>query len=176
MEQEATCSRREEEMQGIVMEGGRGARARALLWAGFGPLLGTLAVLLGFVLLPTKNVFLHPDHWYECMLQCSVIPMGEWHYNLQNVNPKGNLGLCALFLLANTAAWLGTPRLLNRQTYLVCFLSGFTVMTSYWTLLYLVWTPVLGLPYPPPLLGAQASALWALCLSPCIQFQSEKTA
>ena len=32
-------------------------------------------------------------------------------------------------------------------------------MTGFWLLLYLVWTPLLGLPYPPPLLGAQASAV-----------------
>ena len=77
-EQEADCSRREEEMQGIVLERRGGIGARALLWAGFGPLIGTLAVLVGFVLWPTENVFLHPDHWFECMLQCGVVWMGEW--------------------------------------------------------------------------------------------------
>ena len=153
-------------MQGIVMEGRGGAGVKALLWAGFGPLLGTLSVLGGFVLWPTENVFLHPDHWYECMLQCGVFPMGEWHYNLQDVNHDSTdstcfwLGTYALFLLANTAAWLGTPRLLNRHAYLACFLSGFTIMMGYWILLYLVWTQLLGLPYPIPLIGAQASALW----------------
>ena len=84
--QEAACSRREEEMQGIVMEGRRGAGVKALLWAGFGPLLGTLSVLGGFVLWPTENVFLHPGHWYQCMLQCGVFPIGEWNHNLQNIN------------------------------------------------------------------------------------------
>ena len=69
------------------------------------------------------------------------------------------LGFCSLFLLANTAAWLGAPRLLNRHAYLASYLTGFTIMTGYWALLYLVWTPLLGLPYPPPLLGAQASAV-----------------
>ena len=68
-------------MQGIVMERRGGIGARALLWAGFGPLLGTLAVLVGFVLWPTENVFLHPNHWFECMLQCGVCWMGELHYN-----------------------------------------------------------------------------------------------
>ena len=79
-EQEAACCRREEEMQGIVMERRGGIGARALLWAGFGPLIGTLAVLVGFVLWPTENVFLHPNHWFECMLQCGVCWMGELHY------------------------------------------------------------------------------------------------
>ena len=65
-------------------------------------------------------------------------------------------GFIALFLLANTAAWLGAPRLLNRPAYLASFLTGFSVMTGYWLLLYLLWTPLLGLPYPPPLLGVQA--------------------
>ena len=69
-------------MQGIVMERRGGIGACALLWAGFGPLLGILAVLVGFVLWPTENVFLHPDHWFECMLQCGVVWMGEWCYNL----------------------------------------------------------------------------------------------
>ena len=92
MEQEATCSRREEEMQGIVMEGRGGVRVKALLWAGFGPLLGTLAVLVGFVLWPTENVFLHPDHWFECMLQCGVVAMGKWPHNLQTVTIEGFSG------------------------------------------------------------------------------------
>ena len=92
MEQEAACSRREEEMQGIVMGGRRGGGARALLWAGFGPLLGTLAVLVGFVLWPTENVFLHPDHWFECMLQCGVVAMGQWHHNQQKVNHDSHFG------------------------------------------------------------------------------------
>ena len=82
--QEAACSRREEEMKGIVMERRGGIGARALLWAGFGPLLGTLAVLVGFVLWPTENVFLHPNHWFECMLQCGVCWMGEWCYYTLN--------------------------------------------------------------------------------------------
>ena len=91
MEQEAACSRREEEMQGIVMEGGRGGGARDLLWAGFGPLLGTLAVLGAFVLWPTENVFLHPDQWYQCMLQCGIFPTGEWHHNLQSFKPDSQI-------------------------------------------------------------------------------------
>ena len=81
-EQEIACRRREEEMQGIVLERRCGAGARALLWTGFGPLQGTLAVLVGFVLWPTENVFLHPNHWFECMLQCGVVWMGECVGNL----------------------------------------------------------------------------------------------
>ena len=69
------------------------------------------------------------------------------------------LGTYSLCFLANTAAWLGTPRLLNRHAYLACFLPGFTIMTVYWVLVYLVWTQLLDLPYPIPLIGAQASAL-----------------
>ena len=69
-------------------------------------------------------------------------------------------GTYSLCFLANTAAWLGTPRLLNRHAYLACFLPGFSIMTVYWVLIYLVWTQLLDLPYPIPLIGAQASALW----------------
>ena len=172
--QEAACSRREEEMQGIVMEGGRGGGARALLWAGFGPLLGTLAVLVGFVLWPTENVFLHPDHWFECMLQCGVVAMGKWPHNLHHtvtIEVFFWQGFIALFLLANTAAWLGAPRLLNRPAYLASFLTGFTIMTGYWLLLYLVWTPLLGLPYPPPLLGVQAASAGIAAVVGAIWFQ-----
>ena len=160
-------------MQGIVMEGGRGGGARALLWAGFGPLLGTLAVLVGFVLWPTENVFLHPDHWFECMLQCGVVAMGKWPHNLKTVTIEGFFwqGFIALFLLANTAAWLGAPRLLNRPAYLASFLTGFTIMTGYWLLLYLVWTPLLGLPYPPPLLGVQAASAGIAAVVGAIWFQ-----
>ena len=98
------------------------------------------------------------------MLQCGVVAMGQWHHNQQKVNHDSHFecflqGFIALFLLANTAAWLGAPRLLNRPAYLASFLTGFSVMTGYWLLLYTVWTPLLDLPYPPPLLGVQASTL-----------------
>ena len=49
--------------------------------------------------------------------------------------------------------------MLNRPAYLASFLTGFSVMTGYWLLLYLLWTPLLDLPYPPPLLGVQACTL-----------------
>ena len=76
--------------------------------------------------------------------------------------------------MANTAAWLGVPRLLNRHAYLASYLTGFTIMTGYWALLYLVWTPLLGLPYPPPLLGAQACALCASTLTKIKVFLESK--
>lgn len=78
-EQEEVEANRQEEMREIVTERRCGAGAQHLLWGAAGPLLGTTAVLVGFVLWPTENVFLHPAHWFECMLQCGVVWMGECH-------------------------------------------------------------------------------------------------
>ena len=117
------------------------------------------------MLWPTKNVFHHPDHWYECMLQCGVVWMGEFYrlvglffcisnLNLNSISDSA-ADICSAFLLGNTAAWLGTRRLLSLRCYLVCYFTGAASTTAFWCLLYLVWTPLLGLPYPPPLIGAQ---------------------
>ena len=117
------------------------------------------------MLWPTKNVFHHPDRWYECMLQCGVVWMGEFYrlvglffcisnLNLNSISDSA-AAICSAFLLGNTAAWLGTRRLLSLRCYLVCYLTGAASTTAFWCLLYLVWTPLLGLPYPPPLIGAQ---------------------
>jgi hypothetical protein len=38
---------------------------------------GFSIVLIGFVLWPTSDVLHHPEHWYECMLQCSIVWCGE---------------------------------------------------------------------------------------------------
>ena len=44
-------------------------------------------------------------------------------------------------------------------------------MTGFWLLLYLVWSPLLGLPYPPPLLGAQAAVAGVTAVVTAIWFQ-----
>ena len=44
--------------------------------------------------------------------------------------------------------------MLTMRTYATCYLSGSLAMMSFWCFLYLVWVPLLGLPYPIPLVGA----------------------
>ena len=44
--------------------------------------------------------------------------------------------------------------MLTMRTYATCYLSGSLAMMSFWCVLYLLWVPLLGLPYPIPLVGA----------------------
>ena len=71
------CTRREVEMKGIVLRNRCTVPLKNLMWSLVGTVLGMIAVFIGFVLWPTENVFLHPDHWYECMLQCGIVWVGE---------------------------------------------------------------------------------------------------
>ena len=70
------CSRREEIMASIVMDGKCPVSWWNLLWGLVGSVLGIAAVFV-FVLLPTENVFLHPEYWYQYMLQCSTVYLGK---------------------------------------------------------------------------------------------------
>ena len=44
--------------------------------------------------------------------------------------------------------------MLTMRTYATCYLVGSVAMMSFWCLLYLLWVPLLGLPYPIPLVWA----------------------
>ena len=81
------CTRREEEMKGIVLRNRCTVSLKNLMWSLVGTVLGMIAVFIGFVLWPTENVFLHPDHWYECMLQCGIVWVGELETILQTSGP-----------------------------------------------------------------------------------------
>ena len=61
---------------------------------------------------------------------------------------------CAAFLLANTSAWMNLESILTLRTYATCYLAGSVGMISFWCLLYVLWVPLLDLPYPIPLVGA----------------------
>jgi hypothetical protein len=71
------CSKREAEMESIVLHKKCSVPLVNMLWGLVGTVLGMTAVFIGFVLWPTENVFLHPDHWYECMLQCGIVWVGK---------------------------------------------------------------------------------------------------
>ena len=71
------CSKREAEMESIVLHKKCSVPWVNMLWGLVGMVLGMTAVFIGFVLWPTENVFLHPDHWYECMLQCGIVWVGK---------------------------------------------------------------------------------------------------
>ena len=74
---EELCLKRELEMESIVLYKKCSVPWLNMLWGLVGTLLGMVAVFIGFVLWPTENVFLHPDHWYECMLQCGIVWVGK---------------------------------------------------------------------------------------------------
>ena len=77
------CSRREAEMESIVLHRKCSVPWKNLLWGLVGSVLGTIAVFTGFVLWPTENVFLHPQHWYECMLQCGIVWVGKLSHKIE---------------------------------------------------------------------------------------------
>ena len=70
------CAGRESIMGSIVMDGKCPVTWWNLLWGLVGSLLGIAAVFV-FVLLPTENNFLHPEYWYQYMLQCSTVYLGK---------------------------------------------------------------------------------------------------
>ena len=70
-------ARREEEIRQIVVEGVCTVSLWNLLWQSAGICLGMLAVMAGFVFWPTDNVFLEPHRWYQCVLQCGVVWIGQ---------------------------------------------------------------------------------------------------
>ena len=74
---EELCTKRELEMESIVLHKKCSVPWLNILWGLVGTLLGMVAVFIGFVLWPTENVFLHPDHWYECMVQCGIVWVGK---------------------------------------------------------------------------------------------------
>ena len=78
MKYEDLCEKREMEMESIVMKRKCSVPWYKALWGIVGTVLGMVAVFIGFVLWPTENVFLHPDHWYECMLQCGIVWVGKY--------------------------------------------------------------------------------------------------
>lgn len=153
------CTKREEEMESIVVHRNCSVSWWNLLWGLVGTVLGMAAVFIGFVLWPTENVFLHPDHWYECMLQCGIVWIGSNFFTYIRTSytmliPLHFIATCAAFLLANTSAWMNLASMLTMRTYATCYLAGSVGMMSFWCFLYLLWVPILHLPYPIPLVGA----------------------
>ena len=70
-------ARRQKLMASIVMDGKCRASWWNMLWCLVGTGLGMSAVFIGFVLWPTENIFSHPDQWYQCMLQCGIVWIGN---------------------------------------------------------------------------------------------------
>ena len=73
------------------------------------------------------------------------------------------------FHLANTSAWMNLDSIWTLRTFLRVYLAGAVAMMVFWCLLYLIWVPLLGLPYPipfigllnyPAALGAIIAAIW----------------
>ena len=68
---------KEEEIKRIVVEGVCTVSVWNILWQCVGIFLGMVAVLVGFVFWPTDNVFLDPQNWYQCVLQCGFVWIGQ---------------------------------------------------------------------------------------------------
>ena len=64
------------------------------------------------------------------------------------------VGGCSVFLLANTAVWINLDSILTLRTWAACYLAGSLAMMGFWCCLYVLWVPILHLPYPMPLVGA----------------------
>ena len=58
-----------------------------------------------------------------------------------------------MFMIANTAAWMGLENFLTVRAWLACYMAGSITMMSFWCCLYLLWVHVLHQPYPMPLIG-----------------------
>ena len=65
------------------------------------------------------------------------------------------VGGCSVFLLANTAVWINLDSILTLRTWAACYLAGSLAMMGFWCCLYVLWVPILHLPYPMPLVRFQ---------------------
>ena len=70
-------AKREEEIKKIVVDGVCTVSVWNILWQFVGICLGLVAVLIGFVFWPTDNIFLEPQSWYQCVLQCGFVWIGQ---------------------------------------------------------------------------------------------------
>ena len=91
-------TRREAEIKRIVVDGVCTVSFWNILWQIAGVGLGVVGVLLGFVFWPSDNVFMEPQKWYQCVLQCGSVWTGQYnmviriHYASQlapSVRPRG---------------------------------------------------------------------------------------
>ena len=74
---ENTCKRRRQGIQSILLDQEFLGSWWSLMWMLPGLLIGATAVCLGFVLVPFENVFHKPEHWYEMMIQCTIVGLGK---------------------------------------------------------------------------------------------------
>ena len=79
---DGVCAKRKTQIEDILLHEKCSISPWNYLWGLVGPLLGMIFVFIGFVLWPTVNVFKHPSHWYECMLQCGIVWVGELRTNV----------------------------------------------------------------------------------------------
>ena len=81
---------------------------------------------------------------------------------------------CSLFLLANTAAFLGIAEFFNFKNWIICYLSG-ALEVFLWMFLYFVWVHALGLPYPVPFIGMAVGFFTIVLIIIAIWFSFPKT-
>ena len=68
-----------------------------------------------------------------------------------------HLGGQSVFLISNTSALMCLNNFLTVRTWLACYLAGSISLIVLWCCLYLLWVPVLQLPYPIPLIAVFAA-------------------
>ena len=76
-EARALTERRRRGIEAIALENSSEVRAVHGLLGVAGTTLGAILVTFLYVLMPNNNVFLHPEHWYDCMLLCSIGSAGR---------------------------------------------------------------------------------------------------
>ena len=69
--------KRDDEMESIVLHGKCSVSWWHSLWGVLGTVMGLAAAMGGIIMLPTGNVFIDPSYWYECMLQCGILWIGN---------------------------------------------------------------------------------------------------
>ena len=70
--------KREAEIKEIIVNGVCTVSFWNILWQITGIGLGALGVLVGFVFWPADNVFMEPQKWYQCVLQCGSVWIGQY--------------------------------------------------------------------------------------------------
>jgi len=155
----ALCKQREEEIKAIIMEGKCLIPWWKSLWMFVGSILGCASTLAGFVLWPTDNVFIFPDKWWQCMIQCAFI----WN------------GILTFFMVSNTAIWIDSPQFLTIKAFMYCYSWSAISSAGCWVVYSALWCFGLGLPYPPPHVGIPAAVCCTLAITINIWFSFPKS-
>ena len=110
-----------------------------LLYGLFGIISSFLATSV-FVLVPVHDVIIHPEYWYEVMMQTSAI-----------------LVIMSIFFVVNCSEWMNVDIIRNIRNIFCVIIVVVTTYNITWCLFYIVWTYGFKKKWPIPFVAYQVT-------------------